>query len=90
MSHIIAHFTIQLRGTSIALSIEAGISRYVAYIIIRGHHYRDTILIIDVQLPLLYCAFMARVMIPDRAHHVKQRGNRRLPVFFPTTTGRLI
>ena len=27
-------------------------------------------------------ARLARVVIPDVAHHVTQRGNRRLPVFF--------
>jgi putative transposase len=27
-------------------------------------------------------ARLARIVIPDVAHHVTQRGNRRLPVFF--------
>ena len=35
-------------------------------------------------------ARLARIVIPDVPHHVTQRGNRRLPIFFPMTTGRLI
>ena len=31
-------------------------------------------------------ARLARIVIPGVAHHLTQRGNRRLPIFFSTTT----
>ena len=52
---------------------------------VRYSLFGDTILIIDARPRPLYrsgMARLARIVIPDIAHHVTQRGNRRLPVFF--------